>query len=51
MVDDFSLKEITLCALWVSIGRDKEGENINPLMLYVMDLPLRNCGGRDRRSN
>ena len=32
------------------MGRFMGGENINPLMLRVVDLLLRNHGGRDRRT-
>ena len=38
-------------AVQVSVGRFARGENINPLMLHVVDLLLRNHGGRDRRPN
>ena len=59
LVDDFSLKEIPTwgqskimeLAIRVSVGTFAGGENIDPLILRVVDLLLRNCGGRNRRPN
>ena len=33
----------------VNVGRYTGGENINPIMLLLVDLILRNCKWRDRR--
>ena len=57
--DDFPLKEIGTwgqskiieLAIWVIVGAFAGGENIILLILRVVDLLLRNCGGRDIRPN
>ena len=35
----------------VSVGRYTGGENINPIMLRLVDLILRDCKRRDRRTD
>ena len=35
--------------MWVSVDRYMGEENINPIMLRLVDLILRDCKRRDRR--
>ena len=43
--------KITELNMWVSVGKFAGGENINPFMLCMVDLLLRNYGGRGRKHN
>ena len=43
--------KIMKSAIQVNVGGLEEGQNINLFISRVVNLLLRNCGGRDRRPN